>query len=1052
MQRLRLRAPGDPAIPLQPAPGCPRTSTPRRFRHPGREIGGWLLAIAWGAALCSSSAWAIGGQLGLSFAIDAPWRLEPIAQPGGELTYGPIPIVIAFHDAIFDTHRGQIQRQLLSRIHVGTLKEIRVMERIQDGPTNPTVRIPLLQLREIERKRWISTRRAEPPYELCHPYTGRDCSALHFITDSHDWHAMFWYRPQRPVTPGRDIHLQVTVVTEHRGELREWRNYLVVHAGEAPLPRFSADWLYGDLHYHAQMTDNEGESAYSYRNVVRALGAMGLDFVFATDHASDGDQCDGGVAVARCGSPQGERCIPNPQDPQYRRQCGGRPAECKVFRGVEARDLNAVRFRAAKQILYGRGGANEAVARDVATGGIASYRTRSTLPQIFMGEEVDAWPEMSAEEQQRGVMRYGDGLTYPWADVLGCLQSRGLARCREIYSRPYESTGPGGSRIRDARVFHVLDHQGAPVEQKVVDALDESYLGYVEDSLPVGAAVGWAAGKLAAWYSDCVKGEGVHPARQHLVYLPFSGEPNGEGWVSSSTGRFGGAGRTLQEILADIEGKGVTFLAHPLINPRPGSVSPDVVPYSRTALDRAWASRAVLGLQLWNENDRVLAGPTRTHRLFIHDGKVDGVQRYHYFLPWQNDASLGKFPWRFGPRVATGTLRHRGLYHGAYTWDVYLRKGLEPNQTRRLGWVREGEPRKWFMAGGSDGHGDLNFMRHGRPSADLAQWSDHPVGDTAIGKPRNLVLVGRPRGPEAPGLPGSARHTNRQVIDALAAGRFSVTDGPALRIAIDRNRNGRIDEGDFQMGSTFHLYPGEHVPVLVEWISSPEFGRVDKVELYVGTRERTYAPAKAPGFTHGPFVGGRSAGAYADGAAEVLRIVLRGEREKLGYGGLARIYLSPAQFDLVRQDGRLFYIRAFARTIGPTELGADCRNPPLEAGCGDRMAFSNPVWGRFQATCRADRRGIDADRNRMPDTCERDVPSPCPQRQPPGPSVTRPGLVPGVVVAPQHQVAVDPDRPGPVIKPPPADSCQYVSSRPALVRPLREGVRPMREGVRPLVR
>ena len=58
-----------------------------------------------------------------------------------------------------------------------------------------------------------------------------------------------------------------------------------------PAPRFRDDrWAYGDLHFHGQGTDNEGESGYNYRGVIRAMGAMGLDFVLATEHASDSDQ------------------------------------------------------------------------------------------------------------------------------------------------------------------------------------------------------------------------------------------------------------------------------------------------------------------------------------------------------------------------------------------------------------------------------------------------------------------------------------------------------------------------------------------------------------------------------------------------------------------------------------------------------------------------------------------------------------------------------------------------------------------------------------------
>ena len=68
------------------------------------------------------------------------------------------------------------------------------------------------------------------------------------------------------------------------------RNYARVYLAPEPLPRFDKRWLYGDFHYHSQGTDNEGEAGYNYRGVIRAMGALGLDFVFAVDHASSSEQ------------------------------------------------------------------------------------------------------------------------------------------------------------------------------------------------------------------------------------------------------------------------------------------------------------------------------------------------------------------------------------------------------------------------------------------------------------------------------------------------------------------------------------------------------------------------------------------------------------------------------------------------------------------------------------------------------------------------------------------------------------------------------------------
>jgi len=74
-----------------------------------------------------------------------------------------------------------------------------------------------------------------------------------------------------------------------------------------------------------------------------------------------------------------------------------------------------------------------------------------------------------------------------------------------------------------------------------------------------------------------------------------------------------------------------------------------------------------------------------------------------------------------------------------------------------------------------------------------------------------------------------------QVTQALASGRFSVTDGPALRMAVDVNLNGVIDGPDVPMGGV-DLTPwrGKYVPFVVEWKSTDEFGPLAGIDLYVG--------------------------------------------------------------------------------------------------------------------------------------------------------------------------------------------------------------------------
>src|SRR5881397_610738 len=70
-----------------------------------------LLALV--ILLSPQSALTVNGQWGVVFAIDAPWRLEPIPGRTG-YSYGSIPIVIMFRQAINEMGRehGGVMRKL----------------------------------------------------------------------------------------------------------------------------------------------------------------------------------------------------------------------------------------------------------------------------------------------------------------------------------------------------------------------------------------------------------------------------------------------------------------------------------------------------------------------------------------------------------------------------------------------------------------------------------------------------------------------------------------------------------------------------------------------------------------------------------------------------------------------------------------------------------------------------------------------------------------------------------------------------------------------------
>jgi hypothetical protein len=243
-------------------------------------------------------------------------------------------------------------------------------------------------------------------------------------------------------------------------------------------------------------------------------------------------------------------------------------------------------------------------------------------------------------------------------------------------------------------------------------------------------------------------------------------------------------------------------------------------------------------------------------------------------------------------------------------------------------WLAPGAPRRLFVAGGSDAHGDLNYRRTGYFTGTAS------ITDVAIGKVRNLVLAGAPDLPVAPGQP-PARHSHDRVVGALAAGNFAVTDGPALRIVVDRNRNGVIDDADTPMGGVVQLHRQleRELPIIVEWRSSIEFGPVTGVSIYVGAarsgmiQRRVYAPERHGPRTDLPWFDDSIVPANSDARTYalmednywrdptltgILRPVLTAPP---ALTGTYRVSLPLNWFKAADGvDGDRFYVRAFART------------------------------------------------------------------------------------------------------------------------------------------
>jgi len=967
---------------------------------------------------------AISGMEGtFEFSCDAPWRIEPHRKADGSLDYGAIPIQISIHDAKRAGNDNLLPHQYFAGpmgfslenvplpsalVSLGRFRRVHVR---QLSPANSSVAlVDLSAFHEIETTtgEWPALSiLPEPAHRLCRRWAGEDPEPFRDLRDTSEWHGTFWLRPFT-TTPGTTLTLEIEVVLERdpwpevRGPLSSQRidldissrfiflrNYVRVHLAEEPLPRFDRRWLYGDFHYHSQGTDNEGESAYNYRGVVRAMGAMGLDFLFATEHASSSPQLmDLDLHIDLMEEFFGN--LFGDVDPLEE-------SDTDQYWGV-LRDMDLRRYAECHRTIYGEKGVNRQATLQGGTQGALpqNYFSHRVVPQIFLGGELDTIPEVKASiigppppphpgpapsptldlaayyqwqakwtayKNWRPIpFGYGNGLTF---DLAG-LKSPG----NQPHAILYESSG-------DAVLVH--DFQGL-----------DTYNLY---------------------------------GRGHLVYFPATSilDPFKESpFIPSYTSKYGGATRRLDAthqgraaLLPEIERKGIAFVAHHL-NAGEGGRGPDGAPWTLDhMLLKAFRSPAILGLEFWNEDTRYTTRVC-SHEYCRDDGFLGlelGYERNEYFavlgyqpgeltdvplaLPevrhgFVSGGSVGSqfelrsFSLPSGQWEQSSRGTEHALHHGCFDWDQLNLLGLDFEGRGTLSWLAADEPRRVFLGGGSDAHGDLNHRRAGY------FLGTEDANDTAIGKPRNLLFVGDPAGPVIydatppidPGVAGAGldpaderlidpdpvfpvirTHTQEQVIGALRRGRFSVTDGPAIRIAIDMNGDFKIDDGDIQMGDVYRFrrslpagagLPAERqsVTILTECLSTPEFGPVSRVHLYVGVQPgsgrtagdaRVYAPA-----WHGVRDPSR---AYSSDLEETY--ISQGQ----AYSRMQDNYWYAPELTVVRRSGdgysftgattidlehyeagrgqvaNRFFVRAFAET------GA---NPSAQQPA--RYGFTNPIW------------------------------------------------------------------------------------------------------------
>ncbi|MBP6876127.1 MAG: hypothetical protein KBD56_08660 [Candidatus Eisenbacteria bacterium] len=174
--------------------------------------------------------------------------------------------------------------------------------------------------------------------------------------------------------------------------------------------------------------------------------------------------------------------------------------------------------------------------------------------------------------------------------------------------------------------------------------------------------------------------------------------------------------------------------------------------------------------------------------------------------PW-GDFDAGELP---------GNPYPNELLQGIARWDALLRAGLPADPA--------GEPRRIFLAGGSDAHGDLNYATF--------FGLDNYATDNAIGKAQTVVRVPGDYGPG--NLPPMA-----DLLASYRNGRSVVTDGPFLEIGIDRDGDGDwYDAGDAMIGDAAVIDPA-YESVDLRWASLVEFGAITSIRLWAGTASAT---------------------------------------------------------------------------------------------------------------------------------------------------------------------------------------------------------------------
>jgi hypothetical protein len=169
-------------------------------------------------------------------------------------------------------------------------------------------------------------------------------------------------------------------------------------------------------------------------------------------------------------------------------------------------------------------------------------------------------------------------------------------------------------------------------------------------------------------------------------------------------------------------------------------------------------------------------------------------------------------PWRDPDFRAGNPLWDKTLVRGLQDWHVQIADLLDYEIASRPG-IRF--PRKLYVAGGTDAHGDFNLTED-RLAANIPFSSTFDIDSNAFGSVRTYVFS-----EEKPGATAEER-----AIEALADGNTVVTDGPLVDFAIDaegrfsgarlqwHDRSPRFEDRDGRIGGG-GAFDGERTALVV---------------------------------------------------------------------------------------------------------------------------------------------------------------------------------------------------------------------------------------------